>query len=67
MASNLLGLVGLALIIAAVGALAGLWWAVLAAGAVCVGVAYSLHTWDRPAVSRAASARTEPPEPRRPA
>jgi hypothetical protein len=38
--SNTLGLLGLVLMICAVGGLAGIWWAVLAAGVAGVGLSY---------------------------
>jgi hypothetical protein len=40
LASNLLGIVGLVLMVCAVGGLAGLWWAVLTAGITGVGLSY---------------------------
>jgi hypothetical protein len=38
-ATNLLGVAGLLLVILAIGGLAGVWWAVLAAGLMAVGLA----------------------------
>jgi len=54
-----IGLAGVALILIAVAVLAGIWWAVLLAGGVLVGVGYLTHTAPRPPVRREPERVTE--------
>lgn len=48
LASNVLGLLGLVLMVTAIGGLAGLWWAVLAAGVTGVGLSYLISAQQEP-------------------
>jgi predicted hotdog family 3-hydroxylacyl-ACP dehydratase len=50
MISNLLAVAGAASVIVATGRLAGWYWALLLAGALCFVSAYSVHTQDNPRV-----------------
>lgn len=59
MTSNRLGLVGLALIVAAVAALASFWWAVLVCGVLCVALAYVAHRWEQTVDAVSPDARSE--------
>ncbi len=57
LAGNVVGLVGLVLVVVAVGLLAGAAWAVLLAGLLMVGVAYVAHTHAERAAAPAARPR----------
>lgn len=58
--SNLLGVLGLIAVVVAIGGLAGVWWAVLAAGVLAVGLCALAQNAVQPSANAAAGA---PPQP----
>lgn len=64
--ANLVGLLGLAAIVVAIGMLAGVAWAVLAGGVIAVGLAYVAQTQAAAVAQRVTEATAELPQvPRR--